>query len=68
MMVPEEYRQHSCWTMRNLVSSALLHDARMQDLMLVRCIGLQHLLHLFPVSYGLSALPVRLPLDVATQM
>ena len=68
MMVPEEYRQHFCWTTRNLVSSALLRDARMQDLMLVRCTGLQRLLHLFPVSYGLNALPVCLPLVGATQM
>lgn len=68
MIVPEECRQHFWMMMRNLVSSALLRDARMQDLMLVQCTGPRNLLHLFPVSYGMNAPPLRLPLVVATQM
>jgi hypothetical protein len=67
-MVPGEYRHHFWWMMRNLVSSALLRDVRKQDPMLVQCTGLKHLLHLSPVSCGMNALPVRLPLFVATQM
>ena len=68
MMVPEECRFHFWWMMRNPVLSVLLRDARKQDPMLVQYTGLQHLLHLFPVSYGTSVLPVCLPLVVATQM
>jgi hypothetical protein len=40
----------------------------MQDPMLVRCTGLQHLLHLFPVSYGTNVIALRLPLAVATDL
>jgi hypothetical protein len=36
--------------------------------MLVQCTGLQHLLHLFPGSYGTNAMAPRLPLVVATDM